>query len=60
LITASASCLPEEQQRAAECGSDCFLSKPFTADDVRGALLEARRISSSVVRDQVDTPLTLS
>jgi len=41
LITSSASCTPEDHRHSVECGSNGFMTKPYTAKDVENVLEKA-------------------
>jgi len=43
IVALTASALPENRERALESGMDAFISKPYTLEDLEGALAGARR-----------------
>ena len=57
LVTASASCHPKDMELATECGSDVFLTKPFTLRDVQRVLARFWGPGEEVQNVPPSTPL---
>jgi CheY-like chemotaxis protein len=43
IVALTASALPEDRERALASGMDAYVSKPYTLEDLQGALAGARR-----------------
>ena len=57
LVTASASCHPKDMELATECGSDVFLTKPFTLRDVQQVLARFGGAGEEIHNVPPSTPL---